>query len=138
MLLRRSVLGELRFDTTLKTAEDVDLWIRLVLAAPVYLLAQPLATAVLEEGSLSRSDAAADAANMLAVLQRYAPVLGRDGVRAGKLQVYREWAASHLGNRQPRAAIVPAWNRLTHQPWSAQAWWIFLKSTVGACRAMRT
>ncbi len=72
VLVRRTVLGDRRFDTTLATAEDVDLWVRLVLIAPVYFLAEPLATAVLEAGSLSRSDVAADSRNMLTVVRRHA------------------------------------------------------------------
>jgi glycosyltransferase involved in cell wall biosynthesis len=39
VLFRRSALGGLRFDTTLRTAEDLDLWTRLVLATSVYLTA---------------------------------------------------------------------------------------------------
>jgi glycosyltransferase involved in cell wall biosynthesis len=131
VLVRRTLLGAQRFDTSLATAEDVDLWIRLVLAAPVYLLSEPLATALLLAGSLSRSDVAADAFNMLKVVRRHAAVLGKDGVR-GEAQVYREWAAGHLGNGEPHEAILPAWNRLTHQPWSMQAWWILCKSTLWA------
>jgi glycosyltransferase involved in cell wall biosynthesis len=138
VVVRRSVLGEKRFDTSLATAEDVDLWICLVRAAPVYLMSEPLATAVLTAGSLSRSDVSADACNMLAVIRRHAAVLGRAGVRAGMSQVYREWAAEHLGNGEPREAIRPAWNRLTHQPWSAQGWWILGKSIFGACNARLT
>lgn len=138
VVVRRSVLGDKRFDTSLPTAEDVDLWIRLVLDAPVYLLSEPLATAVLTSGSLSRSNVAADAGNMLMVLQRYADVLGYAGVHAGRSQVYREWAAGHLGNGKPGEAILPAWKRVLHQPWSAQSWWILGKSLVGACNARFT
>jgi glycosyltransferase involved in cell wall biosynthesis len=138
VLVRRSVLGDQRFDTTLVTAEDVDLWIRLVLAAPVYFLAEPLATAVLEAGSLSRSNVAADFGNMLTVVHRHATVLGRTGVRAWQTNVYREWASSHLGNGEPRQAIRPAWHRVQYQPWSAQGWWVLLKSLAWACNAWLT
>lgn len=138
VMVRRSLLGKQRFDTSLATAEDVDLWIRLIQAAPVYLIAEPLATAVLVAGSLSRSDVAADSFNMLTVIRRHAALLGYEGVRAGELQVYREWAASQLGNGEPHEAIRPAWYRLTHQPWSAQAWWILCKSTFQACQQRLT
>lgn len=137
VVVRRSVLAEQRFDTSLATAEDVDLWIRLVLAAPVYLMSQPLATGVLTAGSLSRSDISGDARNMLAVIHRHARVLGRAGVRGGRLRVYREWAAGHLGNGEPREAIWPAWKRLSRQPWSAQAWWILGKSLLWACKVQQ-
>jgi glycosyltransferase involved in cell wall biosynthesis len=138
VLLRRVMLGEDRFDTTLTTAEDVDLWLRLALRVPVYLISEPLATAVLEAGSLSRSDAAADSRNMLAVVRRHAAVLGRRGVRAWETIVYHEWAAQHLGNGEPRQAIRPAWRRLNLQPWSPRAWWILLKATIWAAKARLT
>ena len=134
VVVRRSLLGAWRFDTSLPTAEDVDLWIRLVRAAPVYLMSEPLATAVLTEGSLSRSDVSADSRNMLVVLHRHAAMLGRAGVRTEMSRVYRDWAAGHLGNGEPREAIWPAWNRLTWQPWSAQAWWILGKSLLWTCK----
>jgi glycosyltransferase involved in cell wall biosynthesis len=60
LLFRRDLLGADRFDTTLKTAQDVDMWVRLVEKAPVYLLREPLATYWLTPGSLSRSDFVAD------------------------------------------------------------------------------
>jgi hypothetical protein len=87
---------------------------------------------VLESGSLSRSDAAADSCNMLAVIRRHADLLGRAGVRTWETTVYREWAASHLGNSEPLLAIRPAWNRLTREPWSPWAWWVLLKSSAWA------
>ncbi len=138
VLLRRAALGEDRFDTTLKTAEDVDLWLRLALRVPVYLMSEPLATAVLESESLSRSDVAGDSCNMLAVIRRHAAVLGRDGVRAWETIVYHEWAAQHLGNGEPRQAIRPAWLRLTLQPWLPRAWWILLKATIWSAKTWIT
>jgi glycosyltransferase involved in cell wall biosynthesis len=138
IVVRRPVLGEQRFDTTLATAEDVDLWIRLVLRTPVYLISVPLATAVLESGSLSRSDVAADSCNMLAVVHRHAELLGRAGVRSWEKTVYREWAASHLGNGEPLQAVWPAWNRVAREPWSPSAWWVLLKSSAWAGQAWIT
>jgi glycosyltransferase involved in cell wall biosynthesis len=138
VLLRRAALGEDRFDTTLKTAEDVDLWMRLALRVPLYLISEPLATAVLEAGSLSRSDIAADSCNMLAVIRRHAAVFGHDGVRTWKTIVYHEWAAQHLGNGEPRQAIRPAWLRLTLQPWLPRAWWVLLKATVWSAKTWIT
>ena len=138
VLLRRAVLAEDRFDTTLRTAEDVELWMRLALRVPVYLISEPLATLVLEAGSLSRSDVAADSCNMLAVIRRHAAVLGRGGARAWETIVYHEWAAQHLGNGEPRQAIRPAWLRLTLQPWSPRAWWILLKATVWSAKTSIT
>jgi glycosyltransferase involved in cell wall biosynthesis len=134
VLIRREALGDHRFDVTLPTAEDVDLWLRLALNVPVYLLVEPLATAVLEDGSLSRSDVASDARNMLAVLRRHSALLGRAAVRAWEASVYRAWAAGHLGRGEPGAAIKPAWSRLLRQPLSLQAWWVVLKSTAWAAK----
>lgn len=138
VLVRRAALEEDHFDTSLKTAEDVDLWIRLALRVPVYLISAPLATLVLEAGSLSRSDVAADSCNMLAVIHRHASVLGRGGVRAWETTVYHEWAAQHLGNGEPRQAIRPAWLRLTLQPWLPRAWWILLKASVWSTKTWIT
>jgi glycosyltransferase involved in cell wall biosynthesis len=117
VLVRRSVLGPHRFDERLKTAEDVELWVRLVLAAPTFLISEPLATAVQTPGSLSRSDVAGDYRNMLNVVCRNAGLLGHDAVRAWELKLYRDWAAGHLGNGEPRAALGPALRRLCRQPW---------------------
>ncbi len=97
VLIRRAVLAEQRFDTSLTTAEDVDLWIRLVLAAPVYLMSEPLATAVLEPGSLSRSDVTADSRNMLAVVRRHVAVFGLAGVRLWELQRLSRMGGGSLG-----------------------------------------
>jgi glycosyltransferase involved in cell wall biosynthesis len=128
LLVRRGVLGGQRFDTTLATAEDVDLWIRLLRSAPLYLISEPLATAVMTAGSLSRSDVAADAANMLRVVHRYSRELGRVRLWSWEARVYREWAAAHLGNGRPREAVRPAFQRLLRQPWSAEGWWVLLKA----------
>ena len=133
VLVRRKVLCMGRFDTSLRTAEDVDLWIKLVLAAPIYLTSEPLATQVLTAGSLSRSDVGADYRNMLRVIQSHADLLGPAGVQAEELRVYRQWAADHLGEGKARAALRPAWKRLRRQPLSLQAWWIVFKASLRSC-----
>jgi glycosyltransferase involved in cell wall biosynthesis len=133
VLVRRAVLAERRFDQGLGTAEDVDLWVRIAVACPVYLLAAPLATGVLEAGSLSRSDIAGDCRNMLRVIHRNAALLGPRGVRKWEAKVYRDWAADYLGNGRPHLAVPYAWRRLWRQPFSAQGWWILCKSATSAC-----
>jgi glycosyltransferase involved in cell wall biosynthesis len=133
VLVCRRALGDCRFDTTLRTAEDVDLWVRLVAPGAVYLLSEPLVTLVLEPGSLSRSDVADDCANMLRVVARHAALLGPAGVRSWEARVFRDWAAGHLGHGEPRAALRPAWRRLRHEPWSPQGWWVLAKSAAWAC-----
>jgi glycosyltransferase involved in cell wall biosynthesis len=127
VLVRRGVLEGRRFDPGLGTAEDVDLWVRLVAATPVYLMAEPLVTLVLEAGSLSRSDVAADSRNMLAVVRRYAGLVGRAGQRAWRALVFRNWAAGHLGEGDGRSALWPAWLRVVHEPWSVEGWWVLVR-----------
>ncbi len=133
LLVRRAVLGGLRFDEGLPTAEDIDMWVRLVASASAYLISEPLATAVQEPGSLSRGcDPAYDCRNLLAVVRRYAALLGPAATRAWETQVYREWAALQLGGGRPAAALYPAGVRLLREPWRPQAWWIVFKSAAWA------
>jgi glycosyltransferase involved in cell wall biosynthesis len=128
VVVRREVLGDLRFVPGLEPAEDRDLWIRLIASTSVYLDPEPLATCVLEPGSLSRSDIDRDCSNMLRVVHRHRALLGRRGLRGWESYVFRRWAAGHLGQGRPGAAITPSWQRLRRQPGSPEAWWIFLKS----------
>ncbi len=136
-MVRRDRLGAHRFDVGLKTAEDLDLWVRLVIAGPVYLSSEPLLTAVLEPGSLSRSSAADDCRNFLTVVHRYAGLLGPVGVRYWEADAYRQLAAAGLGRGDARAAIGPAWNRWLRQPFSPQACWILCKSAALSYRRWR-
>lgn len=102
VVVPRRVLGDERFDTSLATAEDRDLWARLVQVAPVYGLAEPLATAVLEKGSLSRTNAERDCTSMLRVVERHRNLLGPLGVRCWRSQVLYRWAAL---DECPRSAL---------------------------------
>ena len=136
VLVRRDVLGDLRFDESLRTAEDRDLWIRLVVATHIYFCSQALATAVLEPGSLSRSNIDRDYGNMLSVVKRNRALLGRAGFSKWEAYFYRRWAGCHLGNAEPRAAIRPAWQRIQRQPWSPEAWRIWLKAAILPNRSM--
>jgi glycosyltransferase involved in cell wall biosynthesis len=128
MLVRRNALGDQRFDSSLETAEDRDLWIRLVASTDVYLVPEPLATYVQLPGSLSNSDIDRDCRSMLKVVHRYAGLLGAKGVREQVEVIYRSWAGRHLAGGKPRSAIAPAARRLAIQPASPQAWWIMCKS----------
>ena len=130
VLVRREALGDRRFDAGLATAEDVDLWVRLVRAAPVYLRSEPLATAVLEAGSLSRGDPADDCRNMLTVVRRHAGSARASGVRAWEAGSLPGVGGGLSGRRVTAAAVAPAWHRWIRQPWSPQAWWIVGKSAV--------
>jgi glycosyltransferase involved in cell wall biosynthesis len=132
VVVRRSALGYRPFEEGLTTAEDRDLWIRVVGAGPVYIGSEPLATQVLEAGSLSRSNLDHDCTNMLCVVRRYRDLLGRRGVRQWEAAVYQEWAAGHLGQGRPAAALGPAWRRVLRQPLSLRGWWVFFKSATWA------
>jgi glycosyltransferase involved in cell wall biosynthesis len=126
--VRRELLDNQRFVPGLEPAEDRDLWIRLIESTAVWLDPEPLATWVLEPGSLSRSSLDVDCSNMLRVVHRHRRLLGRRGFRNWESYVFRRWAAGHLGQGRPEEALSPSWRRLTIQPGSAEAWWIFFKS----------
>jgi glycosyltransferase involved in cell wall biosynthesis len=128
VLVRRNALGDQRFDSGLETAEDRDLWIRLVASTDTYLVPEPLATYAYWPESLSNSDIDRDCRSMLKVVHRYATLLGAKGVRAQEAVTYCKWAGRHLDGGKPRSAISPAARRLAIQPASPQAWWIMCKS----------
>jgi len=127
VLVRRGVLGRHRFPTDLTTAEDRDLWCRLVAAAPVYLSSAPLATVVLEPGSLSRTRVDQDYGNMLRVIHRHAGLLGPRHLRAWEASTYRQWAGQLLGDGRPVAALRPAVQRLMRRPLSIEGWYVLGK-----------
>jgi glycosyltransferase involved in cell wall biosynthesis len=136
VMLRRKILGSHRFVPGLEPAEDRDLWVRLISVNPVYFLSEPLATAVLKAGSLSRSNLDVDCANMLKVARRHEALLGKKGLKLWEAHIYKRWAGNHLVQGRPRAAIPHAWQRLRLQPLSPEAWWILLKSiTMGFSNA---
>jgi glycosyltransferase involved in cell wall biosynthesis len=133
VLVRRSALGEDRFDTSLRTAEDTELWIRLLLKTPAFFCSEMLTTVVILESSLTHSDTARDFPNMLTVLQRHGALLDRREFRHEEALVYRNWAAGHLAAGDARKALWPAWQRWQRQPLSPQAWWIILKAAAWSC-----
>ena len=125
--VRREALGDHRFDGHLEPAEDRDLWIRLAAERPSFLLSEPIATAVLEPGSMSRSNIDKDFGNMLRVVRRNGRVVGERNVRRWESRFFRLWASCHLGDGHPREALAPAWNRWTRQPFSPEGCWMMLK-----------
>jgi glycosyltransferase involved in cell wall biosynthesis len=127
VLIRRDALAGHRFVPGLEPAEDRDLWIRLASAVPVYLISEPLAVAVLEPNSLSRSNIDVDCGNMLRVIDRHRALLSRRALRYWQAYTYRRWAANHLAQGHPEAAFRPAVRRLRLQPWSCEAWWVVAK-----------
>jgi glycosyltransferase involved in cell wall biosynthesis len=93
VIIRREALGRERFDPGLQTAEDRDLWVRLTSRHPCYLISEPLATAVLEKGSLSRTNIDRDYGNMLEVIERHRQLLGSAGIRLWRSLTLYYWAA---------------------------------------------
>jgi glycosyltransferase involved in cell wall biosynthesis len=128
VIVRRAMLGEQRFVSGLEPAEDRDLWVRLVALHPIYMLSEPLATAVLEPDSISRSNIDADCSNMLKVVRRHEDLLGRQGLRRWESIVYGRWAGNHLAQGRPRQALRYAWRRLRLEPFSLRGWWVLFKS----------
>ena len=128
VVIRRETLGHHRFDEHLRTAEDRDMWVRLVSETPIYLQSEITATLVEMKDSLSRSDVDLDCRSMLQLIRRYQHLLGTAGVRRWEANVHRRWAAEYLGVGQSRKAIAPALRRLRVQPLSPEGWWVLGKS----------
>lgn len=104
VLVRRDALGTERFVTGLEPAEDRDLWARLVSQWPAYLMVEPLATAVLVEGSLSRASVERDIASMLRVVARHRGELGLLGSLLWRSHTLYSWAAREAA---PGPALPP-------------------------------
>jgi glycosyltransferase involved in cell wall biosynthesis len=136
-VVRREALGDRRFVPGLEPAEDRDLWVRLIASHAVLLDSSLLCTMVQSPGSLSRVDINKDFANMLRVIDRHRPLLGRGGCRRWERVFYRLWASCLLGEGDARSAVWPAWNRAVRQPHSPEAWWILAKSLTSARSAVR-
>lgn len=93
VMVRRSSLEQERFVPGLEPAEDRDLWIRLCARSPVYVISEPLATAVWEEGGISRTDIARDCTKMLEVIERHRHMLGWVTSLYWQAFVWYRWAA---------------------------------------------
>jgi glycosyltransferase involved in cell wall biosynthesis len=102
VLVRREALGVERFVSGLEPAEDRDLWMRIVSRHSAYLTPEPLATAVLLEGSLSRSNADRDCSSMLSVIARNRESLGPIGSRLWRSHTLYRWATL---DANPRTAL---------------------------------
>jgi glycosyltransferase involved in cell wall biosynthesis len=102
VVVKRDALGAERFVPGLEPAEDRDLWVRVVSRHPSYLTAQPVATAVLVEGSISRSSVDRDKANMLRVVERNRGLLGPIWTRLWRSHTLYRWAAV---DPTPRTAL---------------------------------
>jgi glycosyltransferase involved in cell wall biosynthesis len=137
--VRRTVLSDHRFAPGLEPAEDRDLWIRLAAKAPVYMIAAPMATAVLEPGSLSRSNIDRDCSNMLRVVHRHQALLGERETRRWESDVYQHWAGVLMSEGVYGPAFRAAWRRFVREPLAPVGWWALTKSGVlSATRLRRT
>lgn len=102
VVVRRQLLEHHRFDTTLKTAEDRDLWLRLLAETRVYFLESPLTVVHLRSGSLSHANLDVDCRCMLRVIDRYRHLLGTLSTRRERSLVHWRWA---VGLRRGRPAL---------------------------------
>lgn len=93
VLVKRTSLGVHRFVSGLEPAEDRDFWIRLAASQCVFIDSRPLATAVLEPGSISRSSIAIDCQSMLTVIDRNADLMSFASRCCWRSYVQYRWAA---------------------------------------------
>jgi glycosyltransferase involved in cell wall biosynthesis len=93
VIIRHAALGQERFVSGLEPAEDRDLWVRVTSRHSCYLISEPLTTAVLECGSLSRTNVDRDCGNMLRVITRHRHLIGPVGHRLWKSNALAHWAA---------------------------------------------
>lgn len=127
-MIRRDALKNHRFDPSVSPAEDRELWIRILAENNGFIVPRPLATAVLEPDSLSRSDADRGYAPMIEVLRRHSELMTRNERRFYEARVFKGWAGAHLQKGEARRAARPAMERCARQPLELEAWWILLKS----------
>lgn len=125
--VRREVLQRHRFDHDLVTAEDRDVWVRLVADGPVWFDQAVLTTVAYRADSLSRADTDRDCGCMVEVLDRYAHLAGRRAIRRWQAATYARWAGRLLAEGRPVDASVRARERWRREWWKLQAWWVLAK-----------
>lgn len=108
VVVRRSLLQEHRFDVSLATAEDRDLWLRLLAAAEVFFLSTPLCIVHLRSDSLSHGDIDLDCTCMLRVIDRYRGLLGPRQARRERSYVHYKWAGGLPGGWSALVQLVRA------------------------------
>lgn len=102
VMMRRSLIGSKRFVSGLEPAEDRDFWIRMAATGTVFLDSTPLATAVLEPGSISRSNIAVDCEKMLQVINRNSGLLS-----VGQRLYWRSYVRYRWANDPSPAVAIP-------------------------------
>ncbi len=113
VMVRRETLGEQRFIAGLEPAEDRDLWIRLAARSAVYLMSEPLATAVLETDGISRISISRDCRKMLEVVERHRGLLSPLARRRWLSYIYYRWGAIEL---LPGKALALMLRSFAHWP----------------------
>lgn len=131
VLVRREVIGEQRFRTDLRTAEDRELWYRLTIRTQVLAVKKVLAVQHVTAGSLSTTDIDDDCENMLRVVELHGADLSAREQRAWEVGLLRRRAAVHLADGRRSDAHLAARMRLRLDPWSVEAWYIWLKTSLG-------
>jgi glycosyltransferase involved in cell wall biosynthesis len=134
VMIARSLLGSARFLEHLRTAEDCELWFRLIKRGPIAYLELPLATLVLEPGSLSRTQHSADYENFLSVINAHSAELGVNATRSTKARTYRAWAGTLLNEGHFYDAFKPALMRLLYEPLRMEGYYIFCLVAVRSIR----
>ena len=132
VMVTRALLGSERFPEQLRTAEDRDLWFRLIKKGPVAYLDAPLATLVLEPGSLSRTQYSGDYQNFLSVISAHSAELGVKATKAWKARTYRAWAGTLLNEKYFYEAFKPALLRLINEPLKVESYYIVIVIAVRA------
>ena len=139
VMVSRSLLGTSRFPEQLRTAEDRDLWFRLIKGGITAYFNEPLATLVLEPGSLSRAQVSADYQNFISVIDANSAELGAKATKDWKARTYRAWAGTLLSEKCFSEALKPAVMRLRYQPFSIQSYYIIgaiaVRGLIGSLRS---
>lgn len=130
VLAHRDAIGTHRFRTDLRTAEDREFWLRVILDVPALSVATPIAVHHIRPGSLSTSDIDNDCLNMLKVVSMYEDQIGPAAARHWRAAVHRRAASVHLTEGRWSQARVAAWTRLRLEPLVPEAWWVMLRSMV--------
>lgn len=110
LIIRRGLLGQHRFDETLTTAEDRDLWLRLLAGGTAFFLSDTLNRVFLRDDSLSHNNLDVDCRCMMRVIDRYSGLLGSANCRREKSHVHFRWAQGLPGG----------WHALKH--WARSVW----------------
>lgn len=114
VVVRRELLVECPFDTKLATAEDRDVWIRLLQRTSITLLEDALCRVGYSPQSLSHVNIDLDSRCMLQVIDRYADALGPRVTRREAACVHYRWA---VGSPSPTAALRHWLRSMTMWPW---------------------